>query len=166
MILWRYISKEQKAMAAKKKEDRDKTPYQKTREKLSGTPFSTVKELEAAEQEIKLENWKRLATYKDFQGQLENEGNESVKKDFETGILCGYANSEDLKAGNGDASILRVFKASAGIQVKINEKKPADPKLVSSLASNMAHAFGALFYEVAGLKKPGPINTDSTATDL
>lgn len=147
-------------MGKEKGKGADDKAYKKTREKLANTPFATVKELEAAEREIKLENWKRLATYRDFKSQLEGSENNSLKEDFETGILCGYADNNELKTKGGDASILRVYKAKAGIQVKINEKKPADPKLVSSLASNMAHAFGALFYEVSGLKKPGPIGLD------
>ncbi len=130
-----------------------KSPYQKTRDKLSNTPFSTVKELEIAEHEIEVENWKRLATYRNFQKQLLVQENENLRKDFEVGILCGFATSEDIKINGGDAGLLRVYKASAGIQVKINENKPADPELVANLAANMAHSFGSLFYEVTGLKK-------------
>ncbi len=130
-----------------------KSPYQKTREKLSNTPFNTVKELEAVDHEIGLENWKRLAIYRNFQKQLQGQENASLREDFEVGILCGFATNKDIKINGGDASILRVYKASAGIQVKINENKPADPDLVASLAANMAHSFGSLFYEITGLKK-------------
>lgn len=134
-----------------------KKPYKKTREKLENTPFSTVKDMEMAEQAIRLENWRRLATYRDFKVQLEDESNHELKSDLETGVMCGYKGGDENVCG--DSSMLRVYKATHGIQVVINETKPADPSFLSSLAPGMVHAFGSLFYEMAGLKKvPSPSN--------
>ena len=129
----------------------------KTREKLANTPFSSVKEMESVERDINLKNWKRLATYRDFKNQLKNDSNIELRQDLETGVMCGYQDDNDENPKSGDSSILRVYKAEAGIQVKINEKKPAEPRLISNLASGMVHSFGSLYYELSGLKAPTPI---------
>lgn len=126
--------------------------YQQSKKKLKGLPFKSVKEMNQAEKQIGLDNWKRLTCYKDFCYQIKKEGFREVYDEFTTGFLCGKGSGAEIQ--EGDASLLRVFKAPKGIQIKINDKKVNDPKLISSLASDLAFAFGRLFYQLGGLNAP------------
>lgn len=122
-----------------------------TKEKLKGLPFRSAKEMNKLQQEIALENWKRLTRYADFNNQVNKEEFKEVKEEFGTGFICGYSNQTN-SAKSGEAELLRVFKASRGVQIKIDENKASDPQMISKLASDMALAFGTLYYEVSGLK--------------
>ena len=128
-----------------------KPPYQQTKDKLKGLPFNSIREMNDAEHQIALENWKRLACYKDFSCQIKKDEFKEVYQEFTTGFLCGHNNGGDNPKVEGDSSLLRVFKAKKGIQIKINKKGPNDPKLISNLASDLALAFGKLFYQLGGL---------------
>ena len=131
----------------------EKKPYQQSKDKLKGLPFSSIREMNNAEKQIALENWKRLTCYKDFSDQITKDEFEGVYQEFTTGFLCGY--SGDDSEIEGDSSVMRVFKIKRGIQIKINEKRVDDPKLISSLASELAFAFGKLFHQMGGLSAPG-----------
>ena len=131
----------------------EKKPYQQTKDKLKDVPFDSVKEMGLAEKEISMENWKRLTCYKDFSNQIMRDEFQEVYTEFTTGFLCGFSTEENLEKDQlGNNGILRVYKAEKGIQIKINENRSNDPKLVSSLASDLALAFGKLFYQLGGLK--------------
>ena len=127
--------------------------------RLSGTPFDTIEELEEEEKKIKLENQRRIANFKTFKRQFQEQYNTRVRERLENGILCEIiANNK-----NDGQNIVRVYyKQGLGIQVLINPKYSLDPKLISNLASNMAYAFGTLFYEATGLKKPSTRYTSLT----
>ena len=133
-----------------------------TKEKLKGLPFKSAKEMNTAQQEIALDNWKRLTRYTDFNSQINKQEFKEVKEEFETGFMCGYSpNGKVSPDDSGDVQLLRVFKASRGVQIKIKEKKATDPQIVSKLASDMALAFGTLYYEVSGLKVNDPNESNS-----
>ncbi len=132
-----------------KTQKREKFSSSKIKERLSQTPFKTIKELEAAEHKIALENWKRLATFRNFREQLCEKINEGTKKEFENGILCAIAGDE----GYQGRPIVRVYyKPGQGFQTKIDPKALDDPRAIDNLAANLTYAFGSLFYEVYGLK--------------
>ena len=128
-----------------------KTIQKKREKKLSDTPFNTIEELEEEEKEIEFESWRRIAVFKTFEKQFEKQYNTRVKKHFENGILCGII--ADNK-NDGQDIVRAYYKQDVGIQILINPKTSLDPKLISSLAGDMAYAFGSLFYEITGLKKP------------
>jgi hypothetical protein len=128
--------------------------YQKTREELQGLPFESIREKKRAEEEINMLNWKRLASYKSFRELVDRPEFRELQDEFKAGLMCGYTDNlsgEDAKENGGDSSILKVFKASPGIQILINEKKPADPALVAQLAKSLTDSFGLLYYTVSGL---------------
>ncbi|MCY4644481.1 MAG: hypothetical protein OXB88_07675 [Bacteriovoracales bacterium] len=128
-----------------------KKSYQQTKDKLKGLPFGSVREMNVAEKQIALENWKRLTRYRDFNSQIKKEEFQDVYSEFTTGFLCGHGDENSSAELEGDASLLRVFKAEKGIQIKVNHKASNDPKLISGLASDLALAFGKLFYQIGGL---------------
>lgn len=138
-----------------KKNESEKAAYQKTRDELQGLPFETIREKKKVEDEINLANWKRLAGFKSFRELVSRPEFQELHDEFEAGLMCGYASEEDPKSSHGDDSILKVYKASLGIQVKINEKKPADPILVAQLAKSLTDSFGLLYYTVSGLIPQG-----------
>ena len=129
----------------------EKKGYQQTKDKLKGLPFDSIKEMNNTEKQISLENWKRLTCYKDFSEQIKKDEFKEVYQEFTTGFLCGHSNGVDDPKVEGDSGLLRVFKIKKGIQIKINEQKANDPKLISGLASGLALAFGKLFYQLGGL---------------
>ena len=144
-----------------KKENESDKAYKKTREELHGLPLETIREKKKAEDEINLANWKRLTGFKSFRELVGRPEFKDLHDEFEAGLMCGYAdgNSEGEKNSYGDDSILKVYKASLGIQVIINEKKPADPILVAQLAKSLTDSFGILYYTVSGLIPQGENKT-------
>lgn len=129
--------------------------YQKTREELQGLPFETIREKKKIEDEINLANWKRLTSFKSFRDLMKRAEFKELQDEFEAGFMCGYADNEENKTKHGDDSILKVYKASLGIQILVNEKKPADPVLVAQLAKSLTDSFGLLYYTVGGLVSQG-----------
>jgi hypothetical protein len=128
--------------------------YQKTRKELHGLPFKNMKEKRKAEDELILASWKRLASFKAFKAHLGREEFQEINEEFRTGIMCGYNDNKSRKTNlTGDDRILRVFKAMPyGVQVLINEKKPADPQLIASLARALSDSFSDLFFcKIGGL---------------
>ncbi len=123
-----------------------------TKDKLKGLPFKSAKEMNQVQKEIALENWRRLTRYADFNSQINKREFQEVKEEFETGFMCGYSTPADNANPNEGTQLLRVYKANKGVQINIDEKKASDPEMVSKLASDMALAFGTLYYEVSGLK--------------
>lgn len=145
---------------AKNKEtesDSDKA-YKKTREELQGLPFESIREKKKYEDEINLANWKRLTRFKSFRDLMERSEFKELRDEFEAGFMCGYG---DSKTVHGDDSILKVYKASLGIQILVNEKKPADPALVAQLAKSLTDSFGLLYYTVGGLISQGEGKSNS-----
>lgn len=133
--------------------DTKKPAYQESKDKVKGLPFSSVKEMKNAENEIALDIWKRLTKFKNFNAQLERDDFKEVKEEFSRGVICAYSTHEDDNDLNGDTGILRVYKAKRGIQVKINEQKATDPDFLSKLASDMTYSFSKLFYQLGGLQE-------------
>jgi hypothetical protein len=127
--------------------------YKKTRNELQGLPFESMKDKKKAEEKIILDNWKRLSSFKSFKELLERPEFEDLRNEFKAGFMCGYSENikNEVEATDGDDSILKVYKASLGIQVIINEKKPADAELVAQLAKSLTDSFGLLYYRVCGL---------------
>lgn len=138
--------------------------YQKTREELQGLPFETIREKKKVEDEINLANWKRLTSFKSFRDLMERPEFKDLHDEFEAGFMCGYADNEENKSIHGDDSILKVYKASLGIQILVNEKRPADPILVAQLAKSLTDSFGLLYYTVGGLVSQG--DSKSSFDDL
>lgn len=157
--------KAKKQVNLKEKESDSDKAYKKTREELQGLPFETIREKKKVEDEINLANWKRLTSFKSFRDLMERSEFKDLRDEFEAGFMCGYAGTkEDNKVSHGDDSILKVYKASVGIQILINEKKPADPVLVAQLAKSLTDSFGLLYYTVSGLVSQG--DTKSSVEDL
>lgn len=140
----------------KKKETETDKAYKKTREELQGLPFESIREKKRAEDEINLANWKRLTSFRSFRDLVARPEFKDLQDEFKAGLMCGYSegHSDAERIGDGDDSILKVYKASVGIQVLINEKKPADPVLVAQLAKSLTDSFGLLYYSVSGLISP------------
>lgn len=146
-----YVNAITEGYKMKKEIETDKA-YKKTREELQGLPFETIREKKKIEDEINLANWKRLTGFKSFRELVSRPEFKDLHDEFEAGLMCGYANGTgETKNPYGDDSILKVYKASLGIQVIINEKKPADPALVAQLAKSLTDSFGILYYTVSGL---------------
>jgi hypothetical protein len=127
--------------------------YKKTRNELQGLPFENMKDKKKAEEKIILDNWKRLSSFKSFKELLERPEFEELRNEFKAGFMCGYSENvkSEVETPDGDDSILKVYKASLGIQIIINEKKPADAELVAQLAKSLTDSFGLLYYKVCGL---------------
>ena len=89
--------------------DVKKPAYQESKDKVKGLPFSSIKEMKNAENEIALDIWKRLTKFKNFSVQLEKDEFKDVKEEFSRGVMCAY--SSDEASLNGDVGILRVYKA-------------------------------------------------------
>ncbi len=140
-----------------KRDSESDKAYKKTREELQGLPFETIREKKKAEDEINMANWKRLASFKSFSELVSRPEFKDLHDEFKAGLMCGYSegHSDVKKISDGDDSILKVYKASLGIQVIINEKKPADPVLVAQLAKSLTDSFGLLYYTVSGLIPQG-----------
>ncbi|MBI2519483.1 MAG: hypothetical protein HYV97_03675 [Bdellovibrio sp.] len=140
-----------------KKDTESDKAYKKTREELQGLPFEIIREKKKAEDEINMANWKRLSSFKSFRELVNRPEFKDLNDEFKAGFMCGYAENHQSteKVPDGDDSILKVYKASLGIQVIINEKKPADPVLVAQLAKSLTDSFGLLYYTVSGLIPPG-----------
>ena len=85
----------------------DKPAYQESKDKVRGLPFSSVKEMKAAENEIALDVWKRLTRFKSFNVQLEKEDFKEIKEEFSRGVTCAY--SDPKQDDPSDTNILRVF---------------------------------------------------------
>jgi DNA-binding protein YbaB len=135
---------------------RQKTPKADsnvTKRKLDNTPFKSVKEMEEASADIKMQVWKRLEYARQFQNMTENENYQFVKEELREGLSCVYGD-------NGD-NLVKVFSEGKGVKVSINkdlvkevEKSEA---FVEALIRSTADAFSKSYYQIKGMLPVEPV---------
>lgn len=85
-----------------------------TKERLSGTPFNSAAEMNAASDELRREAWGQLEKARIKRELLSKEEYKFFLEPFKKGMSCKYVNK--------DENLVRVYLAEDGIEVDINEE--------------------------------------------
>lgn len=85
-----------------------------TKERLSGTPFNSAAEMNAASDELRREAWSQLEKARIKRELLSKEEYKFFLEPFQKGMSCKYVNK--------DENLVRVYLAEDGIEVDINEE--------------------------------------------
>lgn len=100
-------------MPRKKKDDASTSNV--TKEKLAGTPFSSMAELNAASRELRTETWRQLERARIKRELLGKDEYKFFLDPFRRGMICRYGEQND--------NLVRVYLGEdGGIQVDINEE--------------------------------------------
>jgi len=121
-----------------------------TLEKLSELPFKNAKSLKEAQDEIRLQVWKRLEEAKVIDELLKREEYQFWKEEFKEGFACSY--------GETNENLVRVYSEGRGLKININKALasalPSSEQLLEALVRSMADSFAATFYCAKGILPP------------
>jgi len=116
--------------------------------KLSNLPFKSAKSLKDAQDQIRLQVWRRLEEAKIIHELLKLEEYSFWHEEFAKGLICGY--SEDQ-----DTSLVRVYSDGQGIKISINKSlaatAPLGETVLNQLIKAMSESFSTTYYRAKGL---------------
>lgn len=109
-----------------------------TKERLAGTPFSSMAELNAASNELRTETWRQLEKARIKRELLAKEEYKFFLDPFRKGMVCRYGEKND--------SLVRVYlSADGGIQVDINEEMKSAENSEALLSALIKSTSDSLF---------------------
>ena len=109
-----------------------------TKERLSGTPFSSMAELNVASNELRAETWRQLEKARLKRELLGKEEYKFFLDPFRKGMVCRYGEKND--------SLVRVYlSADGGIQVDINEEMKSAENSEALLSALIKSTSDSLF---------------------
>lgn len=109
-----------------------------TKEKLAGTPFSSMAELNAASGELRSETWRQLEKARIKKELLGKDEYKFFLEPFRRGMICRYGEKND--------NLVRVYLgADGGIQVDINEEMKSAENSEALLSALIRSTSDSLF---------------------
>ena len=109
-----------------------------TKERLNGTPFSSMADLNAASNEIRTETWRQLEKARIKRELSAKEEYRFFLEPFRKGMVCSY--------GEKNGSLVRVYlTAEGGIQVDINEEMKTTENSEALLSALIRSTSDSLF---------------------
>lgn len=124
-----------------------KTKTNVTFQRLSGLPFKSAAELKQAQEEIRLQTWKRLEQAKAIDELTQREEFGFFMQEFKQGLSCNFENDEE--------SLFRVFSPGKGIRINVNKElasaDPANETLIGVLVKSVSESFAVTYYRAKGI---------------
>ncbi len=109
-----------------------------TKERLAGTPFSSMADLNTASKELRTETWRQLEKARIKRELLAKEEYKFFLDPFRRGMVCRYGEKND--------SLVRVYLSSdGGIQVDINEEMKSAENSEALLSALIKSTSDSLF---------------------
>lgn len=109
-----------------------------TKERLAGTPFSSMAELNQASDELREETWRQLEKARIKRELLGKDEYKFFLDPFRKGMVCRYGEKND--------SLVRVYlSADGGIQVDINEEMKSAENSEALLSALIKSTSDSLF---------------------
>lgn len=109
-----------------------------TKERLAGTPFTSMAELNAASDELRAETWRQLEKARIKRELLAKEEYKFFLDPFRKGMVCRYGEKND--------SLVRVYLTTdGGIQVDINEEMKSAENSEALLSALIKSTSDSLF---------------------
>ena len=109
-----------------------------TKERLAGTPFSSMAELNAASKELRAETWRQIEKARIKRELLSKDEYKFFLDPFRKGMVCRYGEKND--------SLVRVYLTSdGGIQVDINEEMKSAENSEALLSALIKSTSDSLF---------------------
>lgn len=137
----------------------EKTPLEKSRDKIKNTPFDKIELMKMASHKLRMQVWEQFEKSKIIKEMLEKEEFNFVSKEFENGLKC--------RIGPTDGHLIRVFSLGHGIEIEINEeiKNNIDcsQHFLESLVRSMSDSFSKSYYEMRGVIKNSVQNDEMLA---
>ncbi len=122
-----------------------------TQEKLVDLPFSSAKLLKEAQDEVRLQVWRRLEEAKVIHQMLKKENYKFWTEEFTKGLTCSYEAASSNR-------LVRVFSNEEGIHICINrgiaDNAPASEAILKTLVKAMSESFSATYYRAKGIVHP------------
>ena len=116
--------------------------------KLSDVPFKTAKSLKDAQDQIRLQVWRRLEEAKVINEMLNLETYKFWHDEFSNGLLCSYVEEHD-------SSLVKVYSEGHGIKISINKSlavtAPLGETVLSQLVKAMSESFATTYYRAKGI---------------
>lgn len=116
--------------------------------KLSSLPFKSAKSLKDAQDQLRLQVWKRLEEAKIIHELLQLEEYKFWHEEFAKGLVCGYADDFEM-------SLVRVYSEGQGIRIDINKSlaaiTPLGETVLNQLIKAMSESFATTYYRAKGL---------------
>ncbi len=109
-----------------------------TKERLSGTPFSSMSEMSAASEAIRRETWEQLEKARIKRELLQKSEYKFFLEPFRKGMICKYGEKND--------NLVRVFLSDeGGIEVDINEEMKSEENSGALLSALIKSTSDSLF---------------------
>jgi len=109
-----------------------------TKERLAGTPFASMAELNAASKELRTETWRQLEKARIKRELLAKDEYKFFLDPFRKGMICRYGEKND--------SLVRVYLSQdGGIQVDINEEMKSAENSEALLSALIKSTSDSLF---------------------
>lgn len=138
----------------KKKISKSPTPKKPnvTNQKLSDVPFKSAKSLKDAQDQIRLQVWRRLEEAKVLNEMLKLDNYKFWHDEFSHGLVCSYVEEHDL-------SLVKVSSEGQGINISINKAlavtAPLGETVLTQLVRAMSESFATTYYKAKGLLPTG-----------
>ncbi|RPJ79453.1 MAG: hypothetical protein EHM20_01370 [Alphaproteobacteria bacterium] len=119
-----------------------------TIKKLEDLPFKTAKHLKEAQDQIRMQVWRRLEEAKVINEMLKLDTYSFWHDEFSNGLVCGYADEQDM-------SLVKVYSEGKGIKININRSlaatAPLGETVLNQLIKAMSESFATTYYRAKGL---------------
>lgn len=143
-----------------RRKNKDSATGNVTKERLAGTPFASMAELNAASKELRTETWRQLEKARIKRELLAKDEYKFFLDPFRKGMICRYGEKND--------SLVRVYLSSdGGIQVDINEEmKSAENSeaLLSALIKSTSDSLFSNYLKSMDIISPADGSEESEST--
>jgi hypothetical protein len=135
----------------KKTTKNQKIPSQKTNvttTRLTEVPFKSAKSLKDAQDQIRLQVWRRLEEAKIINEMIKLDNFSFWHEEFSNGLTCNYVEDNDM-------SLVKVYSEGNGIKISINKalavSAPLGESVLTQLVKAMSESFAMTYYRAKGL---------------
>jgi hypothetical protein len=140
-----------KPTAASRKQTGARRSANVTQEKLLDLPFESAKQLKAAQEEIRLQVWRRMEEARIINQMIEKDQYRFWLDEFNKGLICAYEEVESPR-------LVRVYSDREGIHIAINRgvagKAPASETVLGILIQSLSESFASTYFRAKGIMAP------------
>ncbi|MDO9181213.1 MAG: hypothetical protein Q7U04_02335 [Bacteriovorax sp.] len=119
-----------------------------TTQRLVDVPFKSAKSLKDAQDQIRLQVWRRLEEAKVINEMLKLDNYKFWHDEFSHGLVCSYVEESDM-------SLVRVSSEGNGIKISINKalavSAPLGETVLTQLVRAMSESFAQTYYKAKGM---------------